>query len=183
MPALSSPARRFLPPLLAFALVALLGWLLLRPAPQAPAAASSLLGQPAPDFALRTLSGEELRLSALRGQPIILNFWASWCGPCQEEAPLLSELSTRQAAQGFKIVGVLFQETSPERARQFVAAHRLRYPNTQDEGAEAAIAYGLTGIPDTFFIDRDGKVRAALRGGLNRERLNTGLASLGLPEL
>ncbi len=185
-PAPAAPPRRslprFVPPLLAFLVVALLGGLLLRPAPQA-AATSSLIGQAAPDFTLKTLDGQTVQLSKLRGQPVVLNFWASWCGPCKEEAPLFHELSTRQGAQGFKVVGVLFQETNEANARQFIAQHGLNYANAQDKSADTAIAYGIAGIPDTFFIDRAGKVQHFDRGGLDRERLNVGLEKLGLPKL
>ena len=181
-PAPKPAPTKYLPPLLAFLLVAGLGTLLLRPAPGA-AAGSPLVGQAAPDFSLKALDGQTVKLSALKGQPVILNFWASWCGPCKEEAPMLSELSRKQAEQGFKVVGLLFQETSEANARKFIADYGLNYPNVQTPNADLGVAYGLTGIPDTVFIDREGVVRHLDRGGLTRERLNVGLQKIGLPGL
>lgn len=173
---------KYLPPLLAFVVVALLALLLLRPAPSS-GESSSLLGKPAPDFTLRALDGQTVSLSQLRGQPVVLNFWASWCGPCKEEAPLLHELSAKQGAQGFKMIGLLFQETSEQNARKFIAEHGLNYPNIQTPNADTGVAYGIAGIPDTVFIDKNGVVQHLDRGGLTRERLNVGLEKIGLPKL
>lgn len=180
-PEASPTLPRFLPPLLAFLLVAGLGYLLLKPAPQA-GAGSPLVGQSAPSFTLKSLDGQTVDLAALKGQPVVLNFWASWCVPCQQEAPLLGELGGRQAGK-FRVVGVLFQETSQQNARQFIASHKLNYPNLVDPKLDAAIAYGVAGIPETVFIDAQGVVRAIDRGGLTRERLNQGLQTIGVEPL
>lgn len=176
------PLAKYLPPLLAFMLVAVLGALLLRPAPNV-TPGSPLVGKTAPDFTFKALDGQTVQLSALRGQPVILNFWASWCGPCKDEAPLLHELSAKQREQGFSMVGLLFQETSEANARKFIAEHGLNYPNIQTPNADTGVAYGIAGIPDTVFIDKNGVVQHLDRGGLTRERLNVGLEKIGLPRL
>lgn len=174
------PAK-WLSPALAFSLVAGLGHLLLKPAPQK-GEGGALVGQSAPAFALASLDGKTLDTATLRGKPVVLNFWASWCVPCQQEAPLFAELQQRRS-DGVQVVGILFQETSLNNARQFIAKHKLSYPNLLDPKLDAAIAYTVAGIPQTVFIDAQGVVRAVDRGGLSRERLNSGLQSIGVPPL
>lgn len=181
-PAATRPAppwRRALPPVLAAALVAGLGWALLRPA--GPGAGSALVGQPAPAFTLRALDGEEVALGAYRGRPVVLNFWASWCDPCRREAPLFAELARRPG--GPAVVGVLFNETNEPGARAFARQYGLNYPHLRDAGAETAIAYTVTGIPQTVFIDARGVVQRVDRGELDRAGLNEGLRSIGVPGL
>lgn len=172
--------RRALPPVLAAALVGGLGWALLRPA-GTEAGGSALVGQPAPPFALSALSGETVSLQAYRGRPVVLNFWASWCEPCRREAPLFAELARRPG--GPAVIGVLFNETNEPGARTFIQQYGLNYPHLRDPGAGAAIAYTVTGIPQTVFIDQAGVVRGVDRGELDRAQLNRGLQSLGVPGL
>ncbi|MEW6421766.1 MAG: TlpA disulfide reductase family protein [Deinococcota bacterium] len=185
-PTPSTPAplwRRLLPPLLAAALVAVLGAALLNPSRNA-TDGGPLVGKPAPEFTLTSLDGTQVSLASLRGRPVVLNFWASWCGPCREEAPLFRELSTRQSAgQGLAVVGILFQETNEQNARDFIREYALAYPSLRDPGIQTGINYGVSGIPETFFIDRDGIIRHVDRGGLTRERLNVGLKKIGVAEL
>ncbi|WP_019007995.1 TlpA family protein disulfide reductase [Deinococcus aquatilis] len=172
--------RRFVPPLLAASLVAVLGVALLSPA-RNNTDGGPLIGKPAPAFALKTLDGSTLSLASLKGRPVVVNFWASWCAPCREEAPLFRELSTRQTAgTGLAVVGVLFQETSEKSARDFIREYALAYPNLQDPGIKTGINYGVSGIPETVFIDASGMVKHMDRGGLTRERLNVGLEKIGV---
>lgn len=173
--------RRALPPVLAAGLVAVLGVSLLRPARSVPPG-GALVSRPAPDFTLQSLSGERVTLSGYRGRPVVLNFWASWCGPCRQEAPLFHDLAARTDGD-VAVVGVLFQETNEANARAFVRANGLTYPNLSDPGADTGIRYAVSGIPQTVFIDRSGVVQFVDRGGLNRERLNVGLARIGVPKL
>lgn len=180
-PAPAPAWRRLVPPLLAAALVGVLGYTLLRPAHNA-TTGGPLIGKAAPPFSLQSLDGTQVSLSDLRGRPVVLNFWASWCGPCREEAPMFRELSARQGgASGVAILGILFQETNEKSARDFIQEYELAYPNLRDPGINTGVDYGVSGIPETVFIDRQGVVQHMDRGGLTRERLNAGLTKIGVP--
>lgn len=119
---------------------------------------SPLVGRPAPDFTLTLLDGKELRLRDLKGRPVVVNFWASWCYPsCWNEAPRLEAAWQRYKDQGVVMVGIIYQDTE-ENAKDFIDKHGKTYPNGLDIKSRIAIAYGVYGIPETFFIDRDGKI-------------------------
>ncbi|GGO20990.1 TlpA family protein disulfide reductase [Deinococcus humi] len=171
--------RRAVPPLIAAALVGVLGYALLSPAKNA-TTGSPLIGKAAPAFTLQSLDGVPISLASLKGRPVILNFWASWCGPCREEAPLFHELGAAQSADGAAILGILFQETKEQNARDFIKEYALAYPNLKDPGIDTGVNYGVSGVPETVFIDREGIVRYMDRGGLTRERLNVGLEKIGV---
>jgi cytochrome c biogenesis protein CcmG, thiol:disulfide interchange protein DsbE len=121
---------------------------------------SSLLGQPAPDFELERLDGSgPLRLSDLRGQPVMVNFWASWCLPCREEFPLFREVRDRHRAEGLEIVGIVHRD-DPQAARQFADDHGGNWPMVLDPNEVAWQAYGGQLLPITFFVDRSGTIRS-----------------------
>ncbi|BDP44687.1 thiol:disulfide interchange protein (plasmid) [Deinococcus aetherius] len=175
--------RRLLPPLLAAALAGVLGAALLNPARNTPDG-GPLIDKPAPAFTLESLDGTKVSLAALNGRPVVVNFWASWCTPCREEAPLLRELSERQTGgTGLAVLGILFQETREQNARDFIREFALAYPSLRDPGINTGINYGVSGIPETFFIDREGVIRDKASGGLTRERLNAGLDKIGVEGL
>lgn len=175
--------RRLLPPLIAAALVAVLGVALLSPSRNA-TDGGPLVGKPAPEFTLESLDGAQVSLASLQGRPVVLNFWASWCVPCREEAPLFRELGERRSGEnGPAILGILFQETNEQNARDFIQEYALAYPNLRDPGIETGINYGLIGVPETVFIDRQGVIQHVDRGGLSRERLNVGLEKIGVEGL
>lgn len=169
--------RRWLPPVLAAVVVAMLAVALLRPST---GAESPLVGKSAPDFTLVTLDGQPFRLRAHLGQPVIVNFWASWCVPCRDEAPLLRDLAGRQTATGLAVVGVVFSDKNLGAVRQFVQDYALAYPSLLDPDLRTAINYGVSGVPETFFIDKGGVVRGYDQGGLTRERLAAGLDKIGV---
>lgn len=182
----TSPAgpawKKWLPPLLAFGLVAALGTALFSPT-RNETAGGPLVDKAAPDFRLTSLDGTPVSLSDFRGRPVVLNFWASWCGPCREEAPLFRELSERQGAGGLAVVGILFEEKNEQNARDFIREYALAYPNLRDQNLNTAIDYGVGAIPETFFIDKDGVIRYKDKGGLDRARLNAGLKTIGVEPL
>lgn len=157
--------RRLLPPLLAAAVVAVLGVALVNPARDA-TTGGPLIGKSAPPLVLESLDGGQVSLASLEGRPVVLNFWASWCVPCREEAPLFRELGERQTAgTGLAVLGVLFQETKEQNALDFIREFALAYPSLRDPQSQVAINYGVGGIPETFFIDRSGVIRYVDRGG------------------
>ena len=174
----SRSLRRVLPPLVAAALVAALGAGLLRGT--GGQVGGPLVGKPAPAFALHTLNGGMLSLVSLKGRPVVLNFWASWCVPCRQEAPLLRDLSDKQRADGLAVVGVVFSDKNLEAVNAFVQEYALAYPNLLDPNLTTAIAYGVSGVPETFFIDRSGVIRSSLQGALTRDRLRLSLSEIGI---
>ncbi len=135
---------------------------------------SPLLGRPAAPFALTLFDGGRFALGEDAGQVILLNFWASWCVPCREEAALLEATWRRYRDQGVRFIGVNIQD-SEEAARAFLREFGITYPNGPDPGGRIAIDYGVYGIPETFFIGRDGRVLAKHVGAIGPERLGASL--------
>jgi cytochrome c biogenesis protein CcmG/thiol:disulfide interchange protein DsbE len=121
---------------------------------------SPLISRPASAFTLQTFTGEGLSLEAQRGKVVVLNFWASWCYPaCYEEAPALERGWQGWRERGVMVVGVDIQDTS-DKARKFIDDFKLTFPNAPDPTGKVAIDYGVYGVPETFFIDRRGVIRA-----------------------
>ena len=139
--------------------IALLGSLLLFGLSRDPAVLRSpLIGRPAPDFALRTLDGSgTIRLSDLRGQVVVINFWASWCRDCRVEHPALTAAWQRYRDSGAVVLGVAFQDRK-EGSVAFARELAIGYPLLQDPESRTALAYGVYGIPETFFVSPDGRV-------------------------
>jgi len=135
------------------------------------------VGDAAPAFSLADLDGNPVRLVDLRGRPVIVNFWASWCGPCVEEFPLLTSAAAMHQGDGLAIVGIVFQDRS-EAARAFLARMGATWPVAMDPGDVIANRFGIIGPPDTFFIDRDGVVVGRQIGQLSAADLDRGLAQI-----
>lgn len=135
------------------------------------------VGDLAPAFALADLDGNPLRLADLRGRPVIVNFWASWCGPCVEEFPLLTSAAATYKGEGLAIVGIVFRDRS-EAARAFMARMGATWPAAMDPGDAIATRFGIIGPPDTFFIDRNGVVVGRQIGQLSAADLDRGLAQI-----
>ena len=166
--------------LLSVGLLALLGSQLLVPAQnQANAGSSPLIGHPAPDFTLLVLgphagSASTIRLASLKGKPILLNFWASWCVPCQQEAPLLQKTWQSVQRQGITFLGIDFQDARSD-GLNFLHTYGITYPNVADDTGSTAINYGVTGVPETFFIDRHGVIISKVIGELTEQSMQTNL--------
>ena len=126
-----------------------------------------LIGSAAPDFALADLDGNPVRLADLRGHPVIVNFWASYCASCVEEFPLLKTAMTQHRADGLAVVGIVFQDRS-EAARAFMARMQATWPAAMDVTGEVAQAYGVFAPPESFFIDRQGRIAGRQIGELSR---------------
>jgi cytochrome c biogenesis protein CcmG/thiol:disulfide interchange protein DsbE len=149
--------------------------LILLSRPSAPSGAQ--IGAPAPDFVLADLDGNPLRLEDLRGRPVIVNFWASWCGPCVEEFPLLVNATVAHQGDGLAVVGIVFRDRS-EAAREFMARVGAAWPAAMDPGDAVAARFGIIGPPDTFFIDRTGIVVGRQIGQLSAADLQRGLSQI-----
>ncbi|MBI4536333.1 MAG: TlpA family protein disulfide reductase [candidate division NC10 bacterium] len=142
---------------------------------------SPLVGSQASDFELRLLDGPVVRLSDYRGRVVFLNFWASWCPPCRAEARLLEEAWRQVKDRGIVFLGVNIQDTD-EGAHGFIGEFGITYPNGRDPQSRIAIDYGVYGIPETFFIDKEGRITYKHTGALGAEILGRKLveASRGI---
>ncbi|HUF16424.1 MAG TPA: DsbE family thiol:disulfide interchange protein [Thermoanaerobaculia bacterium] len=142
---------------------------------------SPLIGKQAPNFALRSAGSEEtLDLAALRGAPVVINFWATWCVPCYQEHGVLTEGA--RSMPGVRFLGVVYDDEE-SKALQFLRQYGSSYPSLMDNQGKTAIAYGVYGVPETFFLDASGRIVAKHEGPLTPELLmaNVEKAS-GAPE-
>lgn len=129
-----------------------------------PASEAFSAGQKAaPDFILKSNQGKNLRLSELRGNVVMLNFWASWCGPCRQEMPLLDQLYQRYSAAGFTLLGVNV-EADPKEADQMLKEIPVSFPILYDTESKVSELYGVQAMPSTVMISCDGKVSYIHKG-------------------
>lgn len=133
------------------------------------------VGDSAPSFALADLEGRPLRLDDLRGRPVIVNFWASWCRECVEEFPMLERALDAHRGEGLVVVGIVYQDNS-EAARDFMTRMGAGWPAAMDPGDETARRFGIYAPPETFFIDPDGMVAGHQIGLLTVADLDRQLA-------
>jgi len=121
------------------------------------------VGELAPDFQAQNLDGHTISLSDLRGKPVLLNFWATWCPPCREEMPYLQQIYEEWSGEGLIVLAVNIGE-SPATVEEFAQVYNLTLPILLDINGEAAQVYNVTAFPTTFFVDRDGIVRKKVIG-------------------
>ena len=138
---------------------------------------SPLVGRAAPTFALREVgTGRTLDLTQFKGKPVVINFWATWCGPCWEEHPVLVA-NARRLGEDVQFLGVVFQDRE-ETILNFLTQRGSSYPTVVDDQGKTAIAYGVGGIPETFFLDADGIIRAKHTGPMTTDLLMTNVAKV-----
>ncbi|HEY1330392.1 MAG TPA: TlpA disulfide reductase family protein [Actinomycetota bacterium] len=124
---------------------------------------SVLVGRPAPEFTLQTLDGSHtMSMASMRGQVVVVNFWSSWCAECRVEQPALSEAWSRFRDQGVVFVGIAFEDQIGP-ATRFASAYGLRWPLLADPGSRTAVAFGLSGVPETYVIGPDGTIAMAFK--------------------
>jgi cytochrome c biogenesis protein CcmG, thiol:disulfide interchange protein DsbE len=125
---------------------------------------------------LPLLSGrDESSLASFKGKVVLLNFWASWCEPCQVEAPLLERAQQRLLRAGATVLGVTYEDASPDSV-SFTHRYHLTYPNLRDGGGSFVRAYGTAALPESFIIDRDGHIVAISRGEIDEAFLRRAIA-------
>jgi len=141
---------------------------------------SPLIGRSAPAFELRPVGGgEPTSLESLRGKPVVLNFWSTWCMPCLEEHAALAA-GARRYAPGVQFLGIVYEDDET-RVQGFLKQRGAAYPSLMDEGGRLAIAYGVAGVPETYFIDATGKVVSKYAGPLSPEALAGFVRAAGGP--
>ena len=133
--------------------------------------------KPARDFTLSLHDGGAIALSDLRGKVVLVDFWASWCAPCRQEAPVLEQIYREYAGSDVEFVGVNIWDL-PDNAATYVEDFEISYPNGVDADGIIAIDYGVKGIPEKFFIDRDGVVRQKFVGPIRPDKLRETLDQL-----
>ena len=131
----------------------------------------------APDFHKQSLDGVEIRLSDLRGKAVLLDFWASWCPPCRDEAPALAQVYRDLQGEDVEFIGVALDENISG-ALGHIQEFGLQYPNVWDSGGFLAISYGVARLPVKFFIDADGRVVERWEGPIDETQLRNALEGL-----
>jgi peroxiredoxin len=139
-----------------------------------------VVGQPAPNFALRNADGEIVKLSDLRGKVVWVNFWATWCRPCKQELPDIQKLYGEKRDQGLEVLAVNYQDPR-EDAIGYFRDNDLQIPMLLDASGSVYNQYRLQGLPDSFFVDREGNVAALHYGYMTEEKMRQRLEQAGLP--
>jgi cytochrome c biogenesis protein CcmG/thiol:disulfide interchange protein DsbE len=167
-------AKSFTVVMVVLAVVGLLGYGLLAKGGEAIA-----VGDTAPDKELATLDGSGSgEIADYRGQWVLVNFWASWCGPCRTEAPALEVFQKRHSGDDFTVLGINLDDTTDD-ALAFVERYGLTYPQLRDgDGRDRRDAYGMTGFPETFLVDPEGNLALIRRGPVDEAYLDEMVAPL-----
>jgi len=156
------------------------GWIAATRVPESDSASRAsipLPGHPAPDITVQTLDGKTLALSDLQGKAVVLNFWATWCPPCQAEMPELQAAHDAYADGGLVVLGVNQGEDAAT-VQAFLAQRGLDFPVALDPQSEASMRYLVNSLPTTFFIDRHGVIQDSIVGQMNAATLKQRLRSI-----
>jgi cytochrome c biogenesis protein CcmG/thiol:disulfide interchange protein DsbE len=137
---------------------------------------AQVLSGPAPDFTLTTFDGQEVTLSELQGKPVIINFWASWCVECDKEMTLLEQIHQKYDGE-VVMLGIAYSDVEPK-ARDYLAQYGITYMAGQDLGSRISDAYRIKGVPETFFIGRDGTVQGLKIGPIEQPELEGWIGQL-----
>lgn len=124
----------------------------------------SLAGRSAPSFTVQSLDGDTVSLAGYRGKAVLVNFWATWCGNCKLEMPWLAQLREKYAAQGFEVLGIVTDGAGDDKVKQVEAKYDVKYPILRCNHVTAQAYGGLPDLPESFFIDRHGKIVAEMHG-------------------
>jgi cytochrome c biogenesis protein CcmG/thiol:disulfide interchange protein DsbE len=156
--------------LVAVGFLVLLGWGMLNKEPITGLSGVTRVNRAAPEFTLTNFSGTTISLQDLRGKPVVINFWASWCPPCRIEAPLIERTWRAYKNRGLIFLGVNIQDRK-EDALNYIREFDVTYPNGPDPTGEISIDYGVSGLPVTFFVSRKGEVVRRWVGAIEKSVL------------
>jgi cytochrome c biogenesis protein CcmG/thiol:disulfide interchange protein DsbE len=157
------------------------------PAPAGPQFAAPMIGKPAPAFALEDLGGQKLSLASLRGKAVLINFWATWCGPCRLETPWIVELRQKYSAQGFEVIGVDTEgddlaandragwAKAKAAAAKFAVEMKIPYPVLLNGDSISKAYGGLDDLPASFYVDRKGNIVAAQVGVTSQDEIESNI--------
>ncbi len=133
---------------------------------------SQLVGKPAPEFALESFSGEKVRLSDFRGKTLLVNFWASWCHPCREEAPALERVYLSLPGNQVEFIGINIMDDRKS-AEEYIKSFGGTFVNIYDPENRVHLDYGVAGVPETFFVNPEGVITGKHRGPLTEEMITS----------
>lgn len=135
--------------------------------PAAMPVSAAVEGAPAPDFSVKDLAGAEVKLSSLKGQVVLVNFWATWCPPCKEEIPSMMKLNQAMTGKPFKMMAISIDEGGKEAVEGYFKKSGMSLPAYLDTDNSISRTYGTTGVPETFIIDKAGVIQKKIVGGMD----------------